>query len=59
MPANFNTRIPNEDHKLACENPDCNRKDRPLYVFHGDNGEGSMLLCDICMVKTVRPTRNG
>lgn len=37
---------------LACENPECCRTDRPLYLWHAVDGRHSMFLCDICFVKT-------
>ncbi len=48
----FESRIPNENQTLSCENPECGRKDRPLYVWHSDNGRHSILICDICTVKS-------
>lgn len=46
------SRIANENKDIECENPECNRTDRPLYIWHGDDGTGSMLICDICTVKS-------
>lgn len=47
------SKIPNENQTISCENEDCNRTDRPLYVWHGENGKDSILLCDICILKTM------
>ncbi len=49
------SRIANKDKTIKCENPDCGRKDRPLYIWHPpteDKITGSLLICDICTVRT-------
>lgn len=38
---------------LPCENPECARTDRPLFIWHGENGTGAALFCDICTVKAL------
>lgn len=47
------SRIPNDEKTVECENPDCGRKDRPLYVWHGEDGKCSLLLCDLCTVESM------
>ena len=49
----FKSKLSNEDHKLACENPECGRKDRPLYIWFGEDGTDSALYCDICTVRSL------
>ncbi len=44
-------RIPNEKKTIPCENPDCGRKNRPLYAWFDTDGTHSILVCDICTIK--------
>lgn len=43
------SRLTNEACSIACEVPECGRADRPLYVWHAEDGTGSMLICDLCI----------
>ena len=47
------SRVANANKKIACDNPDCKRTDRPLYVWHGASGKDSILLCDICTIRSL------